>query len=523
VNETGERSGWLAREREIENLQQELAGMQTQVGVLQTALTQAQQQLNELELQREATGRQLNESHRARAERREQLGHKEARFTQLEARRDQIRRESEELETQWNRDRAAMTEATGLLHGAETAGSDHETQRGQLIDSRQSLQTALEAARTVELTERDARHSLEIERQGLQTQLESTRASLARLAGQQSQLSARRAELAQLLSVDNPPELGFKQKLDEFLAQRVEVERRLAAARQAVTNIEVQLRAQEDARHRKEKQVQELRERLEAERVARQEILVRRDTLAEQVREAGFELAAVLQEMPEAAGDEAWQQKLEQLGARIERLGPINLVAIEEYTEQSERKGYLDKQSEDLLQALTMLSEAIRKMDRETRTLFKETFDKVNEHFQAFFPRLFGGGSAHLELTDNDLLETGVGVMARPPGKRNSTIHLLSGGEKALAAVALIFSIFQLNPAPFCLLDEVDAPLDDANVERYCETLKVIAERTQLIYVTHNKISMEMADVLVGVTMSEPGVSRLVAVDVEEALKMVAQ
>jgi len=160
-------------------------------------------------------------------------------------------------------------------------------------------------------------------------------------------------------------------------------------------------------------------------------------------------------------------------------------------------------------------------MDRETRTLFRETFDQVNTHFQQFFPQLFGGGSCYLELTENDLLEAGVTVMARPPGKRNSTIHLLSGGEKALAAVALIFSIFQLNPAPFCLLDEVDAPLDDANVERYCETLKRIAERTQLVFVTHNKISMEMADVLVGVTQAEPGVSRLVAVDVEEALEMV--
>ena len=186
-------------------------------------------------------------------------------------------------------------------------------------------------------------------------------------------------------------------------------------------------------------------------------------------------------------------------------------------------EGYLDKQSEDLSQALAMLEEAIRKMDRETRARFKETFDRVNEGFQSFFPRLFGGGTAYLELTDNDLLETGVTVMARPPGKRNSTIHLLSGGEKALTAVALLFAIFELNPAPFCLLDEVDAPLDDANVERYCETIKAMSGRTQLVYVTHNKISMEMADILIGVTMSEPGVSRLVAVDVEAALEMVAR
>jgi len=197
-------------------------------------------------------------------------------------------------------------------------------------------------------------------------------------------------------------------------------------------------------------------------------------------------------------------------------------VAIEEYEEESERKQYLDKQYEDLTKALETLEEAMRKIDRETRTRFKETFDKVNTGIQEYFPKLFGGGHAYLELTDDDLLTAGVAVMARPPGKRNSTIHLLSGGEKALTAVAMIFSIFQLNPAPFCLLDEVDASLDDANVERYSETLGTLSENTQLIYITHNKISMEKAEVLIGVTMSEPGVSRLVAVDVDEAMEMVA-
>jgi chromosome segregation protein len=198
-------------------------------------------------------------------------------------------------------------------------------------------------------------------------------------------------------------------------------------------------------------------------------------------------------------------------------------VAIEEYEEQSERKGYLDKQYEDLVQALTTLEDAIRKIDRETRTRFKETFDKVNTGFQSLFPRLFGGGHAYLELIGDEILDSGVRVMARPPGKRNSTIHLLSGGEKALTAVSLLFALFELNPAPFCLLDEVDAPLDDANVIRYSDMLKALSQKTQLVYITHNKISMEIAELLIGVTMSEPGVSRLVAVDVEQALEMVAQ
>ena len=228
-------------------------------------------------------------------------------------------------------------------------------------------------------------------------------------------------------------------------------------------------------------------------------------------------------ELPADATEQTWQARMQELQTKIDRLGAINLVAIDEYEEQSERKGYLDKQYADLSEALTTLEEAISKMDRESRSRFKDTFDRVNGGFQSYFPRLFGGGSAYLELTEHDLLTTGVTVMARPPGKRNSTIHLLSGGEKALTAVALLFALFELSPAPFCLLDEVDAPLDDANVERYCETLSALSDRTQMVYVTHNKISMETAKVLIGVTMTEPGVSRLVAVDIDEALALAAR
>jgi chromosome segregation protein len=195
---------------------------------------------------------------------------------------------------------------------------------------------------------------------------------------------------------------------------------------------------------------------------------------------------------------------------------------VEEYQQQSERKQYLDAQNEDLESALATLEAAIRKIDRETRSRFKETFDQVNSGLQELFPRVFGGGSASLEMTGDDLLDTGISILARPPGKKNSTIHLLSGGEKALTAIALVFSIFQLNPAPFCMLDEVDAPLDDANVGRYARMVKEMSEKVQFVFITHNKITMEMADHLMGVTMHEPGVSRLVSVDVEEAAELAA-
>ena len=256
--------------------------------------------------------------------------------------------------------------------------------------------------------------------------------------------------------------------------------------------------------------------------MASREVRVRREGFAEQLAQTNFEFEALIEEMDERRHIEAWEEKLEKVRRRIDRLGPINLAAIDEFKEQSERKEYLDAQLEDLNSALATLEGAIRKIDRETRTRFRDTFTNVNAGFKRLFPKLFGGGHAYLELTGDDLLSAGVTVMARPPGKRNSTIHLLSGGEKALTAVALVFAIFELNPAPFCLLDEVDAPLDDANVGRFCDIVREMSEKVQFVFITHNKVTMEMARQLTGVTMQEPGVSRLVSVDLDEAVKMAA-
>ncbi|MDP3814415.1 chromosome segregation SMC family protein, partial [Pseudomonas sp.] len=270
-----------------------------------------------------------------------------------------------------------------------------------------------------------------------------------------------------------------------------------------------------------EQQSQLLRGQLEQQRMDWQSLTVRRKALQDQLLEDNYDLHGVLASLPGEASEKAWEEELERLAARIQRLGPINLAAIDEYQQQAERKRYLDAQNADLVEALDTLENVIRKIDKETRNRFKETFDQINGGLQALFPKVFGGGNAYLELTGEDLLDTGVTIMARPPGKKNSTIHLLSGGEKALTALALVFAIFKLNPAPFCMLDEVDAPLDDANVGRYARLVKEMSETVQFIYITHNKIAMEMADQLMGVTMHEPGCSRLVAVDVEEALAMV--
>jgi chromosome segregation protein len=229
----------------------------------------------------------------------------------------------------------------------------------------------------------------------------------------------------------------------------------------------------------------------------------------------------VAQLTPEANIAE-WEAELTDIAGKIERLGQVNLAAIDEFKEQSERKEYLDRQYADLNEALDTLESAMRKIDKETRTRFQDTFDRVNAGLKERFPRLFGGGHAYLELAGEDLLNAGVAIMARPPGKRNSTINQLSGGEKALTAVALVFSIFELNPAPFCLLDEVDAPLDDNNNVRFCDTVREMAQNVQFIFITHNKVTMELADQLLGVTMHEAGVSRLVAVDTDEAVRLAA-
>lgn len=309
-------------------------------------------------------------------------------------------------------------------------------------------------------------------------------------------------------------------KLEELLERRMGVEDELKLARLALEDADRELRDAEKRRTQAEQQAQLLRGQLEQQRMEWQALSVRRKALQDQLHEEGFDLHGVLATLPAGASESEWEAELERLAARVQRLGPINLAAIDEYQQQSERKRYLDAQNDDLTEALDTLENVIRKIDKETRNRFKETFDQINDGLQALFPKVFGGGNAYLELTGEDLLDTGVAIMARPPGKKNSTIHLLSGGEKALTALALVFAIFQLNPAPFCMLDEVDAPLDDANVGRYARLVKEMSEKVQFIYITHNKIAMEMADQLMGVTMHEPGCSRLVAVDVEQAVAL---
>jgi chromosome segregation protein len=310
--------------------------------------------------------------------------------------------------------------------------------------------------------------------------------------------------------------------MDGLLKRRVDTETRMTAARARLQELENDYRGKDGDRQRAIQGSDEIRQDLERARLQQQEVQLNARSLQRQVEELGGNVEALADALPEGADPGDWETALERLRENIARLEPVNLAAIQEFDEEQKRKEYLDAQNDDLCQALTTLESAIAKIDRTTRTRFKETFERVNKGVQELFPRLFGGGHAYLELTGEDLLTTGVAIMAQPPGKRVTSLHLLSGGEKALTAVSFVFSIFRLNPAPFCLLDEVDAPLDDANVVRFSAMVREMSESVQFIVVTHNKITMEMAHQMSGVTMREPGVSRLVQVDIDEAAALAA-
>jgi len=523
TSEEGSEAGILKREQEINLLESELQSLQQTQASLDAELEGLQNALQELQQQKGVQRNEVVELNNRRGQLAEAQARAEARSEQTRSRLQQVEIELGEIDQQNKNDSDALDHARRLLAEAEGLSGEHGIRREELQRKRANLAEQLEQSRIRADDVRQQLHDTEIERQRMQTAFESTEQSVMRLQGQLKHLESRRQELNDLLSHEDQPEQELKQKLESFLQSRVSVESRLQEARNATQEVTNTLREQEQQRGSQERKVQEFRESMESARMARQELRVRKESLVEKIDETGHKLDEVMPALPTEADESTWEQNLESIHNRINRLGPINLVAIEEYEEEAERKSYLDKQNEDLSKALATLEEAMHKIDKETRTRFRETYDRVNTGLQGYFPQLFGGGHAQLELTGDDLLSTGVTIMARPPGKRNSTIHLLSGGEKALTAVALIFAIFQLNPAPFCLLDEVDAPLDDANVERYSETIKEMSETTQLIFVTHNKITMEAAEVLLGVTMSEPGVSRLVAVDVDEALEMVAQ
>lgn len=522
IKETDHKGGVLLREQEIKELNEQLIEKQQLVDEQSEQIEQGRVQLREIEHNRENLQTEFNQHNRKLSELRSQTSVKQSRLEQISNRQLHVHNEIEDINQQIADAKIQIEESTERLHIALEMIEEFSLQREQLTQERESHRGQLEEMRIKAREDREHSHALEIRLRGIKTELNATEQGIIRLKGQLEQLLHRRQQLLEMMTDDEGDSIQqLDEELENHLESRVLVEEQLTQSRQKVEEVEHAMREFDQKRARIENTLETLRSELETIRIASQELIVRRQTLKEQIDESGFSLEALFMGMPQEASETIWKSRVDELAQRIQRLGSINLAAIDEFKEQSERKKYLDAQNDDLLSALDTLEGAIAKIDRETRTRFRETFDKINSGVQRLFPKLFGGGHAYLDLTGDDLLNTGVTIMARPPGKRNSTIHLLSGGEKAMTAVSLVFAIFELNPAPFCMLDEVDAPLDEANVGRFCAMVKEMSEQVQFIYITHNKTTMEMSDHLCGVTMKEPGVSRIVDVDIHEAVEMV--
>ncbi len=514
------RQGVLAREQSIRECQQTLAESEKLAETANSTLSQLRESLQSREQQREELQRSLNSVHSRLNEIQAQISARESRQEHIINRSNNLDEELNETRTLISREDEAIAAATKARNESLAQAEEMEAERKTLQGQRDDLTQQLQQHRSAMQQQRDKAHQLAIKIEGLSSRKTGLEHNIVRMEQAQQTQQQRKQELEALLATSSEPTAELEAALKALLEKRLQAEERLSEARRLVESINHKQRELEQQRTGAEQAGQQIRSRLEQKRLDSQELRVRSKTVLEQLAETGFEVDAVLESLEEGANCRAWEQKLADIAQRISRLGPINLAAIDEYKEQLERKEYLDEQDRDVVAALKILEEAIAKIDGETRHRFKETYDHVNARIKDMFPRLFGGGTAHLEMTGDDLLNTGVAIMARPPGKRISNIHLMSGGEKALTAVALVFAIFELNPAPFCMLDEVDAPLDEANVGRFCQLVKDMSSRVQFIFITHNKTTMEISEHLSGVTMRESGVSRLVSVDVAEAATM---
>lgn len=519
----GSDDGVLVRERDLRQLD---AALREETATLDQAVAESErlrERQHALEQQRRTVQQAVNEGHRAHAAAQGRLQAAQAQAKQARERRAALEAESAALAAQGAQEQERITQAGMRLQEASAALRRLEQGQVALDTQRVQAQTALRSSREqADGARQNASHwTLVVETS--RARLTATEQALVRLAAQQTQLLAQEEQWAAESAVDADAALATAEaELAIHLERRLALDERLQAARETLHAQDAAVQANQQAHSRCQRQVETWRGELEQWRLGTSEARLRQQNLQDQIHELGGEPEALLAALPPTATEPDRLAQLQNLERRLQRLGAINLAAIEECAQVAERKQYLDAQNDDLARALATLESAIQQMDRETRSRFRDTFERVNAGLEALFPRLFGGGQAHLELTGADTLDAGVMIMAKPPGKRIGSISLLSGGEKALTAIALVFAFFQLNPAPFCLLDEVDAPLDEANIDRFGAVVREMAARVQFIFITHNKATMEIAQHLVGVTMQEAGVSRLVTVDVEAAVCLAA-
>jgi chromosome segregation protein len=502
-------------QQEIADAQQHVAQLEQQYLVRQQAQQQAQQQCQQCQQQQQQLQRQQQQQQTELLLARQALAQAQKQQQKLVAEQEQLQLTQAQLEE-------SIEQLIMALELSNEQLLQHGEQQQQLHSDSGEQQQQLQQLRGQFEQKRNEQQQLLMQHKVAQQQLITLQQNLQRTQTQRQQLHEQVSRLSDKLLHDDEPELILQEQLQHSLLEREDAEQQMIAQQEALASVEQQIRQLEQGQQGIMQLLNKKRAQLEELRLDAQGYQVRANNMMELLREQQANMKDILPALPADAEEAVWQHQLDKTVDAVGRLGPINLAAIEEYQQQDERKQYLDAQNDDLTSAMETLETAIRKIDKETRQKFKDTFEQVNDGLKTLFPKVFGGGSAYLDLTEDDMLETGVTIMARPPGKKNSTIHLLSGGEKALTALSLVFSIFQLNPAPFCMLDEVDAPLDDANVGRFCNLVREMSETVQFIYISHNKIAMEMAAQLMGVTMQEPGVSRVVAVDVDDAVKMAA-
>ncbi len=516
-----ENTSILAREKRIHALTQALAALEAETPALAEALSMAHEALADREMDRDDAQKASNESHRLMVEARSNLASLQKEATQIADRRRQVEQELADVTKQLSQDETRIKETRATLEQHLDQMAAFEQQKTAQLTTKDQIMQAFHDAKTLSKQTFDEAQRIKIELSGLQSSLQSASKNKDRLSAQLDKMSQQAARLQVEMEETSKPLPEMEATFAALLDRRAQADTALQAARTTLDASAHAMRDCEQQRHTLEQALQEAREKLEGMRLNLQTLKVRAETLQEQMSSSSFVLLDVVQGLPPEATASSLESQLNTVRDRIKRLGAINLAAIEEYEATHERRAYLDAQLLDLNTALEALESAIARIDKETRDRFKETFDKVNDNLKQLFPQVFNGGEAYLEMTGDNLLETGVSIMARPPGKRNATIHLLSGGEKALTAMALVFSLFRLNPSPFCMLDEVDAPLDDTNVGRFCNLVKEMAKSVQFIFITHNKLTMEMGETLMGVTMKEPGVSRIVSVNIDEAAELI--
>ena len=515
-----EQAGLLARAQEIENLEKQQRAQSFISEEARNALIKAEAAYSDASQRLVSTRREAAEAQ----QRAHELQVETLRLTQLaeqtRARSEQIAGDLSEVDASLGDLQERRVTAEARFEELDMQLADTQERHAQLdervIEAERKLAEAREQQRTLERQAQEAifaQRSLEARRGELVRTIDTAANQAASIDTEQQRAQE---ELARL--TDAAAQAG----LQTALALKLERERALGAQRSTYDDLTTKLRASDERRLQFERELDPLRQRITDLQLKEQAARLGTEQYTQLLADAQADLAAIEQSITEGnVRLQGLQGDIDRLHRDIQALGAVNLAALEELQLARERKGFLDAQTEDLTLAMTTLEDAIKKIDAETRDLLGGTFNTVNEHFGRMFPELFGGGQAKLIMTGDEILDSGVQVMAQPPGKKNQTIHLLSGGEKALTAIALVFAIFQLNPAPFCLLDEVDAPLDDANTERYAKLVSSMSKGTQFLFISHNKIAMEMAEQLIGVTMQEQGVSRIVAVDMESALTMV--